>query len=122
MKQKFIMLAITCGIFVTTSVIAADAAIKTVAAVHQEKVQLKGKSVTVNGKVIKVNNGIMKRNFVHIDDGTSAGAENKVIVTSTQTANVGDTVTATGTVVLDTDFGYGYTYPLLVENSTITKK
>lgn len=93
---------------------------KTVEAVHNERAQLSGKQVTVTGKVVKVNNGIMRRNFLHIQDGTGKEGTNDLTITSSQTANMGDTVTVTGTVKLDTDFGMGYAYPLLVEQSSIT--
>ena len=106
-----------------TGPVLADAAVsKTVAELQKDRAQLSGKQVTVTGKVIKVNNGIMKRNFIHVSDGTTLENVDRVIVTSQQTANVGQTVTVTGTVKLDTDFGFGYTYPLLVENSTVTVK
>jgi len=98
---------------------AADGAKKTVKEVLSESGQLSGKKVVVTGKVIKVNNGIMKRNFLHIQDGTSLDGTDKVIITSNQTATVGQQVTVTGTVVLDTDFGFGYKYPLLIEKSNI---
>jgi len=101
--------------------VAADAATKTVEAVYMDKTKLKGKQVTVRGKVVKVNNGIMKRNFLHIQDGTGKQDTNDLIITSNQTAEIGDDITVTGTVVLDTDFGFGYKYPLLVEQSKITK-
>ena len=104
-----------------SSAIAADAVKKTVESVYMEKAKLKGKLVSVKGKVVKVNNGIMKRNFVHIQDGTGKKDTNNLIVTSKQTAEVGDQVTITGTVALDTDFGFGYKYPLLVEKSQIKK-
>lgn len=100
---------------------AGDAVKKTVEAVYMEKTALNGKQVSVRGKVVKVNNGIMKRNFLHIQDGTGKKDTNDLIVTSKQTAEVGDDITVTGTVVLDTDFGFGYKYPLLVEKSSITK-
>lgn len=100
---------------------AGDAVSKTVEAVYMEKAKLKGKQVTVRGKVVKVNNGIMKRNFLHIQDGTGKKDTNDLIITSKQTAEVGDDITITGTVVLDTDFGFGYKYPLLVEQSKIQK-
>src|SRR5690349_15882812 len=89
---------------------AADPASKTVAQVYQEKTALAGQLVRVQGKVVKVNNGIMKRNFVHVRDGTGDQTSNNLIVTSTQTANVGDPVVITGKVVLDRDFGSGYSY------------
>jgi hypothetical protein len=98
----------------------AGATTKTVEAVHKERTALAGKQVTVTGKVVKVNNGIMKRNFVHVQDGTGGNGTNNLIVTSGQTAKVGQKVTITGTVVLDTDFGMGYKYPILVEKSSVT--
>ena len=101
---------------------AADAAVKTVAAVNQEKAELSGKAVQVSGKVVKVNNGIMGRNFVHVRDGSGDQATNNLIVTSKDTAAVGDEVVVTGNVKLDRDFGSGYMYPLLVEDATIAKK
>jgi hypothetical protein len=99
---------------------AEDANVKTVAALHQEKAALAGKTVQVKGKVVKVNNGIMGRNFLHVQDGTGDANSNDLTVTSKQTAAVGDQVTVTGLVVLDRDFGSGYSYPLLVEEASIS--
>lgn len=101
---------------------AQDASLKTVAAVHKEKSGLAGKEVRLQGKVIKVNNGIMNRNFVHVQDGTGDPGSNTLIATSKQTANVGDQVTVTGRVFLNREFGAGYSYPLLLEDSTIEVK
>jgi len=97
---------------------AADAT-KTVEAVNLEKTALNGQTVIIQGHVTKVNNGIMKRNFIHLEDGTGSGETAHLIITSAETAKVGDNVLITGTVVLDTDFGFGYLYPLLVEEATI---
>ncbi|SIP95553.1 hypothetical protein SAMN05421829_101456 [Aromatoleum tolulyticum] len=107
---------------VAPAAFAADAAVKTVAAVHQEKAELSGKAIQVSGKVVKVNNGIMGRNFVHVRDGSGDQATNNLIVTSKDTAVVGDEVVVTGNVKLDRDFGSGYMYPLLVEDASIAKK
>ena len=98
---------------------AADAA-KTIEAVYKDKAKLEGKQVTVKGKVVKVNNGIMGRNFRHIQDGTGGKDNNDLSVTSTQTAQVGDKVTIAGKVVLNKDFGSGYNYPLIVEEASVT--
>ncbi|MCF8210120.1 MAG: hypothetical protein K9K38_12060 [Rhodoferax sp.] len=98
---------------------AADAA-KTIEAVYKDKTKLDGKQITVKGKVVKVNNGIMGRNFLHIQDGTGGKDNNDLSVTSTQTAKVGDSVTVVGKVTLNKDFGAGYTYPLIVEEATVT--
>jgi hypothetical protein len=64
----------------------------------------------------------MGRNFVHVQDGTGDANSNNLIVTSKQTANVGDQVTVSGKVVLNRDFGSGYLYPLLLEDTSITLK
>ncbi|MCX7241429.1 MAG: OB-fold nucleic acid binding domain-containing protein [Burkholderiales bacterium] len=103
----------------TLNAYAADAA-KTIEAVYKDKAKLDGKQVTVKGNVVKVNNGIMGRNFLHIQDGTGGKDNNDLSVTSAQTAQVGDKVTISGKVTLNKDFGAGYTYPLIVEEATVT--
>ena len=103
------------------SAFAEAAKLKTVAALYQEKAALAGKLVRVQGKVVKANNGIMGRNFVHVQDGTGGNGTNDLTVTTNQTAKVGDKVTVTGRVVVNKDFGSGYAYPLLVEEASITK-
>lgn len=95
---------------------------KTVAAIHQNKAALAGQTISAQGKVVKVNNGIMGRNFVHIQDGTGEAGSNNLIATSKQTASVGDQVTVSGVVVVNRDFGSGYTYPLLIEEASIAPK
>lgn len=104
------------------SAFAEEAKVKTVAALYQDKAALAGKQVRVQGKVVKVNSGIMGRNFLHVQDGTGSQGTNDLTVTSKETAKVGDQVTVTGQVVVDKDFGYGYKYPLLLEDVSITAK
>ena len=118
--MKMIRWVLATGLILLVMNTFAAGVTKTVEAVYKERGQLAGKQVTVTGKVVKVNNGIMRRNFVHVQDGTGGKDTNNLVVTSKQTAQVGDNVTITGTVVLDTDFGMGYSYPLLVEKSSIT--
>jgi hypothetical protein len=101
---------------------AAQANMKTVADVNQNMTALAGQKISAQGKVVKVNNGIMGRNFVHVQDGTGAAGTNNLIVTSKQTASVGDQVTISGVVVVNRDFGSGYMYPLLIEDASITPK
>lgn len=97
-----------------------EAVTKSVADVYKDKAALAGKTVSVTGKVAKVNNGIMGRNFVHVRDGSGDAQTNNLIVTSSQTAAVGDQVTVSGKVVLNRDFGSGYNYPLLLEETKIS--
>lgn len=103
---------------------AAESVTQTVAEINQNKASLAGKSIRAEGKVVKVNNGIMGRNFVHLRDGTgeAAAGTHNLMLTSKQTAAVGDQVSITGVVVLNRDFGSGYMYPLLIEEATITPK
>ena len=98
---------------------AEDSGLKTVAAVNGSGNTLAGQTVSVHGKVVKVLNGIMKRNFIHVQDGTGDANTNDLIATSRQTAHVGDEVTVTGVVAVNRDFGSGYLYPLLVEDASI---
>lgn len=100
----------------------ANGAQVTIASINQNKAALAGKTIIATGKVVKVNNGIMGRNFVHVQDGTGDASTNNLIVTSQQTAKVGDQVSISGVVVLNRDFGSGYMYPLLIENASINIK
>ena len=106
----------------TSNLSFAEDVAKTVAAVNQNKATLSGQKITAQGKVVKVNNGIMGRNFVHIQDGTGDATSNNLIVTSKQTASVGEQVVISGVVVLNRDFGSGYSYPLLIEEASIAPK
>ena len=57
--------------------------------------------------MVKVNNNIMNRNFLHLQDGSGDPAlgTNDLTITSDGTAAMGDTVSVTGTLAVDTDFG-----------------
>jgi len=103
---------------------AADAKPQTVAALYRNKAALAGKSISVQGRVTKVNNGIMNRNWVHLQDGTgdAKSRTNDLVITSQQSANVGDQVSVSGMVAVDKDFGAGYSYSLLIEDASITPK
>lgn len=122
MRKPLLSLAAAALLAVAvTPAFAADAAKKTVEQVYLQKDQLAGKPVQLSGKVVKVNNGIMKRNFLHIQDGSGKEGTNDIIVTSSATAAVGDQINVTGVVILNRDFGMGYSYPVLVEDAQISK-
>ena len=93
----------------------------TVAAVWEGRAELAGSSVTVRGRVAKFNGGILGRNWIHLQDGSGDPPQgtHDLTVTSDAAAAVGDVVTVTGTVVVDQDFGAGYTYPVLLEKATV---
>jgi len=101
---------------------ASDAKPTTIAALYQGKNNLAGQTVSAHGKVVKVNNGIMDRNWIHIKDGTGDAKSSDLVVTSKQTAEIGEEVTITGVVAVNRDFGSGYAYSLLIENANIDVK
>lgn len=94
----------------------------TVAKIFADKATLAGKAVVVRGKVMKVNNGILGRNWIHLQDGTGAAGTNDLMVTTNATATVGDVVVVRGKVAIDQDFGGGYRYGVLVEDATLAAK
>lgn len=121
---SILAVALTGLLIVATSAQAGDAVTTSVADLYRDKAALSGKRVGLQGEVVKVNNGIMRRNFVHVQDGSGDAADgtNDLIVTTRDNVVVGDRVNVEGIVVLDRDFGYGYHYPLLVEEASVTKK
>lgn len=91
----------------------------TVEDLYSRKDELKGQLVKVRGNVVKVSANIMGRNWVHIQDGTGAEGSNKIIFRSVNgSADVGSVVTAQGRLEVDVDFGFGYHYAVIVEDST----
>jgi hypothetical protein len=78
-----------------------------------------GKMITVKGQVSKVNKGIMGRNWVHIQDGTSDSENFDLTITTGDAPEPGDIVTYSGVLSLDKDFGAGYSYALIVEDAVV---
>jgi hypothetical protein len=95
---------------------------KTIADVIASKDALAGKAVVVRGRVVKLNNGIMDRNWIHLRDGSGTSGADDLLVTTQQTAQLGDIVVARGTVATHQDFGAGYKYDVVVENATLASQ
>lgn len=95
----------------------------TVGEIYAKRASLDKKKVTVRGKVVKFSEGIMGRNWVHLQDGSGdqqKGTHN-LVATSQDTAAVGDIVTVTGTFAKDKDFGAGYVYKAIIEEAKVQK-
>ena len=93
-----------------------------VADVYKDRAKLDNQKVTVKGKVVKISSGIMGKNWLHLQDGSGSAANktNDLTVTTTQDLpETGKTVTVTGTVHKDKDFGAGYFYAVIVEEAVI---
>jgi len=95
----------------------------TVGEVYAKRTSLNNKKVAVKGKVVKFSQGIMGKNWVHVQDGSGdqqKGTHN-LVATTQETAAVGDIVTVTGTFAKDKDFGAGYLYKAIVEDASVQK-
>jgi hypothetical protein len=64
----------------------------------------------------------MKRNWIHIQDGTGGENEFDLVITSDQEVQVGDIIVAEGKVAVDKDFGSGYFFPVLIEDAKVNKE
>ena len=93
---------------------------QTVADVFAKKAELAGKPVKVRGKVVKFSPEIMGKNWIHLQDGTGAAGTNDLTVTTSASAQKGDTVVISGVLVIDKDFGYGYAYDVIIEDAEVT--
>src|SRR3569832_1405242 len=76
MQRKLIGLIAGLACLGAVTTIAQAAEQKTVESLYQDKAKLGGHEVQVRGKVVMVNNGVMKRNFLHIQDGTGKQGSN----------------------------------------------
>ncbi len=90
---------------------------KTVAEILDQKQVLAGQSVRVRGKVVKYSTRVLGKNWIHIRD-SSTGKD--LTITTDGTVKIGDIILADGKIILDKDFGYGYVYEVLLENSTVS--
>ena len=93
---------------------------QTVADLFAKKAELAGKPVKVRGKVVKFTPEIMGKNWIHLQDGTGAAGANDLTVTTSAMAQMGDTVTISGVLVTDKDFGYGYAYDVIIEDAAVS--
>jgi hypothetical protein len=95
----------------------------TVKQLYDRRSSLDNKRVVVRGKVVKINPRILKQCWIHLQDGSGKpGKADSVLVTTTPSSNlkvpvVGDVVTATGTLHKDRDYGGGYRYAVILDNT-----
>lgn len=92
----------------------------TVADIFAKKAELSGKTVKVRGKVVKFSAEIMGKNWIHLQDGSGEAGTNDLTITTSAMAKMGDTVTVSGPLVTDKDFGYGYAYDVIIEDAEVT--
>ena len=91
----------------------------TIAELYTNKDSYAGKTVKIRGEVVKFNAESMGKNWVHLQDGTNSNGSFDITFTTADVTKIGDVVTLEGTVTLKKDFGAGYFYEVIVENSKL---
>ena len=64
----------------------------------------------------------MDRNWLHLQDGTRHGEDFDLTVTTTESAQPDEIITVRGKIALNKDFGYGYSYKILLEEARIIER
>jgi len=91
----------------------------TIAEVYTDKQKLNGKAIRVRGQVTKFNADVMGKNWLHIRDSSTL---DDLTITTDSSAVIDAVIIIEGKLALDKDFGYGYVYPLIVEDASVTKE
>lgn len=76
-----------------------------------------GKTIQISGMCVKSNPNIMKKNWMHLKDGSQDDFD--LVITSDTFIPEGSIVTMSATVSLNKDFGAGYKYDLILENGVV---
>ncbi|MBI4951213.1 MAG: hypothetical protein HY908_04210 [Myxococcales bacterium] len=82
---------------------------------------LAGRRVRLAVQIVRSTPAVLGRNWLHVQDGTGSPerADFDLVVTTEQTAQVGDRVVIEGVVATDKDIGSGYRYAVLVEDAEL---
>lgn len=89
----------------------------TIAEVYTDKQKFEGKTIRVRGQVTKFTADVMGKNWLHMRDSSTS---EDLTVTTDSTVAIDDIVVIEGKLALDKDFGYGYVYPLIVQDAGVT--
>ena len=91
----------------------------TVAQIFGNRSNFSEKEVEIRGIVVKVNEQVMGKNWIHIQDGTSDNGNFDLTITSADLPKLNDEITVKGKIILNKDFGYGYTYEVIMEDAKV---
>lgn len=92
-----------------------------IANLFENKKTYSGKTIKIKGQVSKFSAGIMKKNWIHLQDGTDFSGKFDLTITTDETVKVGDNITLEGKITLDKDFGFGYFYDVIMEDAKLIK-
>lgn len=87
----------------------------TIAELYARKDQFAGKVVKIRGQVTKYHEGILGKNWLHLQDGSGEDEDFDLTATTDGVVRVGDVITMEGIITLDKDFGAGYFYEVIME-------
>ncbi len=91
----------------------------TIKELYSKKTDLKDKDIKIRGIVVKYSPNIMKKNWVHIQDGSSNDPSMDLTINTLQEVKEGQQVVVSGKLTLNKDFGYGYKYDLIILDAKI---
>lgn len=94
----------------------------TIERIFSNKTDYSQKEIEIRGIVMKVNNGVMDKNWIHIQDGTKFNDKFDLTVTSQDLTEIGDEVTFKGKIILEKNFGSGYFYDVIMEDANLVNK
>lgn len=97
----------------------------TVEGLYADASSLKGQKVRVRATVVRVTRQVMGTNFLHVRDGSgdaSRGTHDLVLKLADEPPKLGEEAQFEGALALDVDLGSGYSYPLLLEESSIVRE
>ncbi len=89
----------------------------TIAELYANKASYEGKIVKIRGQITKYNEGILGKNWAHIQDGTEDNNNFDLTVTTQDEVKPADVVIFEGTIGLNKDFGSGYSYDVIMEDA-----
>lgn len=93
----------------------------TIREIMTAKETIAGQQVVVRARAMKVSMNILDRNWVTLQDGTGTAPADRLVATTAETVEPGETITVTGTINRDVDIGSGYRYELLLEDAAIVR-
>ncbi len=86
----------------------------TIADILKNPEKYNGKIVKFRGVVVKFLPDIMKTNWAHLKDSST---DKDITITTNERLKVGEIVSIEGKLEINKDFGYGYFYPVIIENA-----
>ena len=91
----------------------------TIAELFRNRDQYSGKVLRIRAQVVRFKSGILGKNWIHLQDGTSDGDKFDLTATTNATVTVGDVITIEGKVTLNKDYGSGYFFEVIMEDASL---